>query len=54
VRTFLFALAVVALAAGAAAQAPGPAGGPQPHYVAFLRPNPARKALPQADRVLPW
>jgi uncharacterized protein YciI len=48
---FLWTLAAAALLSGsAAAQAPAPPGGSQTYYVVFLRPNPARKPIEQAER----
>jgi uncharacterized protein YciI len=50
-RRSITAIALAAALVGvAAAQPPQAADGPRPYYVVFLRPNPARKAIPQADR----
>jgi uncharacterized protein YciI len=44
------ALALAAALVGATAAEPPAAEGRQPYYVVFLRPNPARKPIPQAER----
>jgi uncharacterized protein YciI len=50
-RMSISALAFAAALLGvAAAEPPQSADGPRPYYVVFLRPNPARKAIPQPDR----
>jgi uncharacterized protein YciI len=52
VKTFLAVLflSLLSVPATGRAAADVPASGTEPYYLVFLRPNPDRKAIPQADR----